>query len=204
MCVYNPPFLTFGLFDLTLISLHLTVSKGTIVVRVEDTQGFDIENNVFRDITNLTPLPFAACDGFHGGASQENAGEQQGANVRVISVAAVRGYEDSSYSKISGNTIGRANSRNANKIVGIDVQGDSKSVEIGNNSVDLGRGANKVGLRVREFADGDGSDAIVVGANNLAQGSEILNRRKLRNKPELHPHGDDLEWKLGGCPFGGR
>ena len=178
------------------------VSKGMIVIRVEDTQGFDIRNNMIESIENLSPPAFAECDSFHLGASEENEGEQQGPNVRGISVAAVRGYANQRLSIIRGNTILYATSENANSIIGIDIQGDSKSVEVKNNMVDLDEGPNKLGLRVREFTDGDGSDAIVIAKNVLLQGSEILNRRQLRNKRVLHhPHGDGLEWQLGGCPF---
>ena len=124
-------------------------------------------------------------------------------DVHLISVGAVRRYDAHHPSIVKGNTLLSANSENANFIIGIDVQGDSKSVNINckNNVVDLDGGENKLGLRVREFTDGDGFDAIVVGNSKLAQGAEILNLRKLRNKPALHSHGDELEWQLGGCPF---
>ena len=70
------------------------VNKGIVVIRVEDTEGFQIEGNSISEVKNLSPKPFTKCFDYHAGASDENEGEQQGGNVRGISVAAVRGFGD--------------------------------------------------------------------------------------------------------------
>lgn len=182
------------------------VNKGIVVIRVEDTQGFEIEGNALSGVKNLSPKPFTKCFDYHAGASDENEGEQQGGNIRGISVAAVRGFSDR-HSIIRDNTIMQFSSSNPNVIVGIDVQGDSKAVEVEDNVVDLSARAGTsvmdefVALRVRKHVDNEGDDAVIIGDNSLMQDLQILNNRRLRNRPELGPKDKDLEWKLGGCPF---
>jgi len=193
-------------------SMH-HVSKGMIVIRVEDTLGFQIQGNTIDGVINLSPSPFQNCASYHGGASLENEAEQQAGNVRGISVAAVRGYADSPKpSLIKRNSVLNVASENANVIIGIDVQGDSKDVDIAGNTVnldtDIGQvsGDQYVALRVRENVDGDGKDAINIGnSNDFQQEAVILNRRNLRSdvkKIPDHPDVVGLEWELGGCPFG--
>jgi hypothetical protein len=194
-------------------SMH-HVSKGMIVIRVEDTRGFEIQDNSIRDVTNLSFEPFQNCADFHAGASSENEAEQQAGNVRGISVAAVRGYSRSKEkSLIKGNTVRSVTSDNAKVIIGIDVQGDSKEVLIEGNTVDLNRAADAddrddqyIALRIRENADTEGRDRIAVGANKFNQ-EESFERRNFRNlrsdmkKIPGHPDVGGLEWELGGCPF---
>ena len=74
-------------------SMH-HVSKGNMIIRVEDTEGFEIVDNTIAGVTNLSPTPFDVgnCADFHLGASVENANEQQGGNIRGIAVAAVTGF----------------------------------------------------------------------------------------------------------------
>ena len=70
-------------------SMHHVI-KGMIVIRVEDTEGFDIQDNVIENVVNLSPPPFPNCTDWHADASSENPSEQQNGNVRGISVAATR------------------------------------------------------------------------------------------------------------------
>lgn len=183
------------------------VNKGIIVIRVEDTKGFAIEGNSISHVKNLSPKPFTKCFDYHAGASIENEGEQESGNIRGISVAAVRGYSDR-HSSISGNVINDFSSSNPNIVIGIDVQGDSKAVNVEENIVDLSSRAGLsvmdefVAIRVRKHVDGEGDDAVVIGDNSLFQEVQILNNRRLRSKPEIGPQDRELnEWKLGGCPF---
>jgi hypothetical protein len=189
------------------------VNKGIIVIRVEDTQGFQIEGNSISEIKNLSPKPFTNCFDYHAVASPENEGEQQGGNIRGISVTAVRGFVDERgmldhHSTIKDNIITNLSSNNPNVIVGIDVQGDSKAVLVEDNVVDL---SSRVGtsvmdefiaLRVRKHVDNEGDDMVIIGDNSLMQDLQILNNRRLRNKPDLGQKDMELEWKVGGCPFG--
>jgi len=116
-------------------SMHHVV-KGITVVRVEDTEGFDISGNIITNIENLSPPEFDDCYDFHIGASIENVDEQQGCNVRAISVAATRGYTNKD-SIIKNNYIGDVSSAHADMVVGIDIQGDSQDITLKLNEVDL-------------------------------------------------------------------
>lgn len=194
-------------------SMH-HVSKGIIVIRVEDTRGFTISNNTIDRVNNLTPPPFSDCTDYHQGASLENPDEQQGANIRSVSVAAVRGFPTSP-SLINKNVILNSASANANVIIGIDIQGDSKDVVVSKNLVDLDSNAGEdsndefIALRVREYVDVKGQEHIKVQGNNVfEQEIETVKHRVLRSISN-HPHGhpdlmndsNEIEWKLGGCPF---
>lgn len=188
------------------------VNKGIVVIRVEDTKGFQIEGNSITAVKNTSPKAFDKCFDYHAGASDENEGEQQGGNIRGISVAAVRGYTDERgmldrRSTIKDNVIKDFSSNNPNVIVGIDVQGDSKAVEVVDNVVDLSLRVGTsvmdefIALRVRKHVDNEGEDSVIIGDNSLMQDLQVLNNRRLRNKPELGPKETELEWKVGGCPF---
>jgi hypothetical protein len=221
------------------------VEKGIIVIRVEDTAGFEVERNSIRDITNVTPQPFDDCHDFHPGASLENAGEHQGGNIRGISVAAVRGYPQLAnrhlqrrnepnggqnggrdrdpagrddafrfFSRIDGNEIREMESQFADVIIGIDVQGDSKSVKLESNDIDLSVGVGTdqtdpfIAIRLRSLVDGDGSDAVAVLGNNLRQEIQRLNinnrnlRKRATQKSMMADHAHHInEWENGGCPF---
>jgi hypothetical protein len=192
-------------------SMHHVV-KGMVVIRVEDTEGFEIKGNSIQNIENLSVAPFdpSGCESYHAGASSENEDEQQLGNIRAISIAAVRGFINGSNSQIRNNNIMNLRSTNANVIIGIDVQGDSKATDIKGNFVDLKRDVGKstddqyIALRVREFADGTGADAISVQKNFLVQEAQLMNdffiRRHNKRKLLAHQSGD-IEWKNGGCPF---
>ena len=200
-------------------SMH-HVSKGIIVIRVEDTAGFSIVDNSINNVENLSIKPFSDCDDYHIGASSENLKESQAGNVRAISVAAVRGFDNgSSYSQIEKNEILGIYSFNANVIIGIDVQGDSTGIDIVKNIVNLqnmddpnlkAKGVNLfqdtcdkcIAVRVREAVGG----SISLSDNILSQEVQILNsngvRGRARDLRKLPGHASgDIEWKLGGCPF---
>lgn len=195
-------------------SMH-HVSKGIIVIRIEDTKGFTISNNMINRVNNHSPPPFTNCNDYHQGASLENLDEQQGANIRSVSVAAVRGFPAGPSSSIDNNVILNSDSANANVVIGVDIQGDSKDVVVSKNLVDLDANAGEdpndkfVALRVREYVDVKGKDHIKVQGNNVfAQEIETVKRRVLRSSNNLpHGHPDfindthEIEWKLGGCPF---
>ncbi|KAL7531748.1 hypothetical protein ACHAXR_004212 [Thalassiosira sp. AJA248-18] len=188
-------------------SMHHVV-KGIIVIRLEDTAGFSIEGNTITNVENLSVGPFTDCDFYHIGRSSENSDETQSGNVRAISVAAVRGFDDNNASRIKNNEVHDVFSDEANVIIGIDIQGDSKDTIITNNTINLQEGIfddnsdNLIAARVREGVDG----SITLSGNVFAQDTEILNsggiRGRARALKKLHNHGSgDIEWALGGCPF---
>jgi hypothetical protein len=173
-------------------SMH-HVSKGTMVIRVEDTEGFIIRNNTIQNVENLSPIPFDVgnCTDFHLGASIENPNEQQGGNIRGISVAAVTGFMNNNEvngpkqsSLIEGNIVVGAWSKNSNVIVGIDIQGESSDIEVDFNTVDLdGEGSthnnlfdNYIAFRMREnVVTNNGRGAVTLGENNdFAQGIQVI------------------------------
>ena len=182
-----------------------------IVIRVEDVVGYSIEGNEITNIDNLSVAPYSdtgTCNEYHIGASTENPNEFQAGNIRAISVAAARGFENSP-SQIKNNQVGRAssNQESGGLVIGIDVQGDTKDTVISGNKVDLGEtpwdeGDEYIALRVREAVDG--SVSVNTKNNQFAQETQILNairmRGRARNLKNSHP-GIDTEWDLGGCPY---
>ena len=116
-------------------SMHHVI-KGVVLIRVEDSEGFSVSSNIITNVANLSVKPFANCHDYHIGASNENTDEQQGGNIRAISVAATRGYTNQD-SLIKNNYIGAISSANGNFVVGIDIQGDSEQVKVTLNKVDL-------------------------------------------------------------------
>jgi hypothetical protein len=118
-------------------SMHHVI-KGVVPIRVEDSEGFSISCNIITNVENLSVKPFAKskCHDYHIGNSNENTDEQQGGNVRAISVAATRGYANQD-SLIKNNYISAISSANGNVVVGIDIQGDSEQVKVTLNKVDL-------------------------------------------------------------------
>lgn len=189
-------------------SMHHVV-KGAIVIRVEDTHGFDIQRNVIEGVENLSLPPFPHCFDFHAGNSAENPLEQQAGNVRAISVAATRPYNSGRDSTIKKNLVRNVDSTSSNSlVVGIDVQGESSGIKIQLNDVDLKAGVGTfildkyVGLRIREKVDG--SSITVQSNNNFAQEIQRLAPlRRLRNtlKSSFESHPAEPEWEIGGCPF---
>eukprot|EP00581_Thalassiosira_minuscula_P019780 CAMPEP_0183733064 /NCGR_PEP_ID=MMETSP0737-20130205/40061_1 /TAXON_ID=385413 /ORGANISM="Thalassiosira miniscula, Strain CCMP1093" /LENGTH=655 /DNA_ID=CAMNT_0025966237 /DNA_START=81 /DNA_END=2048 /DNA_ORIENTATION=- len=194
-------------------SMHHVI-KGIIAIRVEDTKGFAIEGNVISNIENLSVEAFSDCHDYHIGASSENLGEAQAGNVRVISVAAVRGYDSSNRrSTIKENQIGvdgGISSGEANNIIGIDVQGNSKDIDIVRNIVDLQENVFEdpsdefIAVRIRDAVDG----SVTLKRNELVQEAQILNTEKLirgratRKLNKRHAHvSADIDWSVGGCPF---
>ncbi len=213
-------------------SMH-HVSKGMTIIRVEDTLGFHISNNIIARVFNLSPPPFDNCFDYHKGASIENAEDetslQQGANIRGISVAAVmngRGSNKKGYSVISDNTISNFNSEEAVDIIGIDVQGKSENISIRNNEVNLKVGVGEdvddeyVSLRLRKYA-GEDNNVLVRNNNDFVQEVETMdvlvteiNDCKEKkgngggNGNGNGRNGGSSEWNNGslpgGCPFGYR
>ena len=192
-------------------SMHHVI-KGSVMIRVEDCQGFIIKGNTINDVEIQSKGPVDLCVDFHKGASFADGSDRMLADLRGISVAAVSGYDDgvlrsgNDASMIRRNTITNFRSQSANLIAGIDIQGFSEGVGIAKNYVDLDSdvgdvsGDKWVGLRLRESA----SDIFVTQNNDFIQGviEEILDesRRKL---PEYHPRpAGELEWPSNGCPFG--
>ena len=116
-------------------SMH-HVMKGMIMIRVEDTEGFDVSGNIISNVENLSPKPYGSCYDYHIGTSNENLKKQQGGNVRSISVAANRAYENKE-SSIKNNYICATTSANADYVIGIDIQGDSQGIKVTQNKVDL-------------------------------------------------------------------
>ena len=196
-------------------SMHHTV-KGMVMIRVDDTEGFEVDGNTINNVQNLSNLPFDKCSSYQTGASVEDAEVQQNCNIRIISASAVTGYNGSKSSSIVSNTIINAGSDLGTEVIGIDIQGESDSIHIDFNNVDLATYAGTspddqfVALRVREFVESSGPQTIDVGSSNeFAQEVQILNRRlgdKSRRTKllEAHKHANQNmgnEWNLGGCPF---
>jgi hypothetical protein len=143
-------------------SMHHVI-KGSIMFRVEDCQGFNIQGNTINDVGILSKGPVELCADFHKGASFADGSDRMLADLRGISVAAVSAYDDTlssgnDASSISHNTITNFVSQSANLIAGIDIQGFSEGVDIENNYVDLDStvgdvsGDKWIGLRIRESA----------------------------------------------------
>jgi len=188
-------------------SMHHVI-KGIIAIRVEDTAGFSIEGNTIANIENLSVEPFGSCFDWHIGASSENVNVTQSGNVRAISAAAVRGF-DYGPSVIKRNVIVGALSKQANVIIGIDIQGDSAYTDITRNTVNLEAGIlddksdQCIAARIREDVD----TSVNIGSDNdFFQEVQTLTPNNLfgrtRNLRKVHAHmSGDIEWKVGGCPF---
>jgi hypothetical protein len=195
-------------------SMH-HVGKGMTIIRVEDALGFKIEDNVLKNIKNLSPPVFTNCFDYHKGTNIENADDesslQQGTNIRGISVGAVTGYENGKDSKIMGNKILNFKSDNAKVIVGIDIQGISDSISVTENKVNLKNGIGQdptdefIALRVRKFSDVP-DNGIHIEENSFSQ--EIMTMNVQNTVVSGCPHEHMDEWKVGdspgGCPFGFR
>ena len=202
------------------------MAKGIIVIRVEDTEGFDIQHNHIGHVESFSMKPFDSCTDFHAGRSSENPMEQQIGNVRAISVAATRPYTADTGGKpctIKRNKIASVDSLNGNLVVGIDIQGETAGIEITKNSIDLQEVKQRktkrrkrkrksvkkdksspedkyIGIRVRENVDG--SSVHIDKTNKIEQPIQVLAReRRLRRASMGNPHGFELEWEYGGCPF---
>ena len=157
------------------------VIKGSIMIRVEDCQGFIIKGNTIDNVDILSegPLPDELCVDYHKGASSSDGSDRMLADLRGISVAAVSAYDDdlrdgNDASTICSNTITNLKSE-AKLIAGVDVQGVSTGVDLENNYVNLDRTAfdspddKWIGLRLRESASG----IAVKQNNNFVQGVVI-------------------------------
>ena len=191
-------------------SMHHVI-KGSVMIRVEDCQGFMIKSNTIDDVEILSKGPVDLCVDFHKGASFADGSDRMLADLRGISVAAVSGYDDgvlrsgNDASMIRRNTITNFRSQSANLIAGIDIQGFSEGVGIANNYVDLDSdvgdvsGDKWVGLRIRESA----SDIFATQNNDFVQGviQESLDESRRLMKYHPRPAGE-LEWPSNGCPFG--
>ena len=158
------------------------VIKGSIMIRVEDCQGFIIKGNTIDNVDILSegPLPDELCVDYHKGASSSDGSDRMLADLRGISVAAVSAYDDdlrdgNDASMISSNTITDLKSEAAKLVAGVDVQGVSTGVDLENNYVNIDRTAfdspddKWIGLRLRESASG----IAVKQNNNFVQGVVI-------------------------------
>lgn len=182
------------------------VNKGIIAIRVEDTQGFDIAKNKIKDIQSVGVEPFGACTDYHAGQSPENAGMSQLGDVRVISIAATREYDDNRDCTIHRNHIEDVGSSVGDVVIGVDIQGQTKGIDISNNQVDLKakrkESVEYIGLRIRKNVDGSSID--IERNNRFKDGVQNLTTaRRLRNPFSGAPHGhiEGIEWENGGCPF---
>ena len=194
-------------------SMHHVV-KGMTIIRVEDSAGFRIENNLMDGVTNLSPAPFDECYDYHKGANIENAENessmQQGVNIRGISVAAVSEYGSDQLSLIKGNTVKNFDSVHAQVMVGIDIQGLSDGIKIRRNTVDLSNGVGAdtsdayIALRIRKYSDQPDSN-IRISDNTFSQETQVMAVETTRVSGCPHSK-KDKEWKVGGspggCPFG--
>lgn len=203
----NPEFTISDKFRCNGDSMHHVI-KGSIMIRVEDCEGFDIQGNTLDQVEILSKGPVGMCNDFHLGAAVQDYTDRMLADLRGISVAAVSAYDETlstgnDASFISHNTITNFKSGSAKFIGGIDIQGASAGVNIENNYVNLDHTIGNdssdrwVGLRIRQSAV-----AINVKKNNnFVQGELMETRRKL---PEYHPNPSLLggnEWPNNGCPF---
>ena len=194
-------------------SMHHVI-KGSIMIRVEDCQGFDIRGNTIQNVEMLSQGPVGMCNDFHLGAAVVDATNRMLADLRGISVAAVSGYDESlrsgldTSSIISDNTLTNFKSQNAELIAGVDIQGSSSDVTVKNNYVNLNSAAADflsddkwVGLRVRMSAEGinvEDSNTFVQGMVVEMDEEEVVGRKL----PEYHPRPAGNEWPNNGCPFG--
>lgn len=195
-------------------SMHHVI-KGSVMIRVEDCQGFNIKGNSIHnvDILSEDPIPDEICVDYHKGASSFDGSDRMLADLRGISAAAVSAFDDKRMgenvaSTISHNTIANFKSEEAKLIAGIDIQGVSTGVEIAKNYINLDAtatvGENSesdkwVGLRIRQSAS-----AITVEQNNeFVQGVGRITESSSRKLPEHHPKNAGVtEWPNNGCPFG--
>jgi predicted transcriptional regulator len=194
-------------------SMHHVI-KGSVMIRVEDCQGFKIHGNSIDQVEILSHSPVdLLCADFHKGASSVDYSARMIADLRGISVAAVSAYNDDrrdSNSIISHNIITNLKSESAKLIAGIDIQGVSEGVDIEDNYVNVDPSVSRdapdekcIGLRIRRNAT-----AIFANLNNnFVQGmvDEVIKSSDSSRKllPEHHPRpAGDLEWPNNGCPFG--
>ena len=110
-------------------SMHHVV-KGIMAIRVEDSEGISITGNIVGNVENLSFPPFDNCYDYHIGNSIENVDQQQLGDVRAVSAAADRGTSNKLSSIKKNVIVGITSSDNANTIVGIDIQGDTKGVAV--------------------------------------------------------------------------
>ena len=180
------------------------------MIRVEDTEGFEIKRNKISRIESVGVEPFTHCTDYHAGQSPENAGKSQLGDVRAISIAATRGFDSTHDCVIYDNVISSIGSEKGNVVVGIDIQGQTAGIDISRNKVDLKSKEKNVekpdmyiGLRIRENVDGssidiDSNNKFKDGIQNLAP------ERRLRSSFHGSPHSHytaGIEWENGGCPF---
>jgi hypothetical protein len=124
-----------------------------------------------------------------------------------------RPFTNGTQSRLSRNVVLNCYSKHANNIIGIDLQGDVKGVDITLNVVDLhdqsvassGQGGKIYSaLVVGQNADDAGkSSTIKISGNQFMQKEDLQNKkvnfRKLRAAP--HPVDYKMQKGGGGCPF---
>lgn len=194
-------------------SMH-HVSKGMVMMRMEDTIGFKIMDNKFKSIENLSVAPFGSsfgtCTDYQNGLNKEDRGYQQGGDIRVVSISAVAANPNGPVNEVQNNEILDVVSKNGNFTIGVDIQGRSKSINIDKNTVDIGESKddynreNTIDLRIREFVDCKGTVKVGI-ENKFSQKVVILNGRCFEERTEkslLEVHGNITnEWEVGGCPM---
>ena len=185
-------------------SMHHVI-KGSVMIRVEDCQGFQIRGNTISNVEVLSKGPVELCNDFHVGAAVADGSDRMLADLRGISVAAVTAFDSSLFtgndaSCINQNTLTNFKSQSASIITGVDIQGSSDGIKLENNYVNLDPAVGDVpddkwcGLRIRQ----DAGTVIVKQNNNFVQGVFTETRRKLH---EYHPRPAGNEWPNNGCPF---
>jgi hypothetical protein len=180
-------------------SMH-HVAKGSIVIRVENTRGVLIENNTISSIVNLSPVPYDGCVDLHEKLNEEDLNQRTIGNLRGISLSAVAGFANGAPSIVRGNRVYNLTSRNAEIVVGIDIQGESNGVLIKDNVVDLGVNAKEnykhLALRLRSFVQN-----VTVSDNAFEQDIQRLNTEASGTRRVLHPRIGRSTANSGGCPF---
>jgi hypothetical protein len=191
-------------------SMHHVI-KGSVMIRIEDCQGFIVKGNTIENVEVMSKAATVnadMCVDFHRGASFFDGNDRMLADIRGISVAAVAGYDPNLFNNakeagISSNTLLNFKSESANVIIGIDIQGASRDIDLTNNYVDLDSSVGDdntdkwIGMRIRESSSG----IFTKSNNDFVQGELNLARRKLMRLPAYHPE-SVLEWPNNGCPYG--
>lgn len=183
-------------------SMH-HVTKGMVVIRIDDTKGFEIRDNRIEDIENLSHAPFANCTDYNAANGIEDLSQQGIGNIRMISVAASGPFDRDKHSVIENNYIRDAVSLNANHVIGIDIQGETTGLLISLNDVDLrhaGQDVSEVYAALRIRSNVDRPAVVVLGDNKFAQEVKDLTvQRRLQNK--FHGTLRAVGESSGRCPY---
>lgn len=203
-------------------------NKGIVVIRVEDTVGFEITNNRISNVRNFSPKPFQHCADYHIGGGDGDV-VREGPNIRAISVSAVSGYESiyqelsvyhqytdnlpvhytsnvpcSFCSRISDNIILDMKSKHASLISGINIQGVSEFIKVEGNTIDLGEKKQEetdvyVSLKISEVMD-----TLVAASNSIEVNDNNFMEKIIEVYYDLEPTTGLGFKKNSGCPFSGQ